>query len=480
MSILCSSITCRLTNQYGNVVSPYNPSSIIYSILYYSKDKGKNRYCRCTPDLVPISIEGYVSIFSGEERVSPPIPFSIFQTIRLNIPSQSSVTFQVKDFHCCAIPFCCGEPATMKQIRLLISIDTIAISRKDENLQVPQVNSSLNEIGRSCIYTPVICDKVWFTSRFCMNYKNDVSYRAEVYQYNTIADGVKRSYDNSDELTEYGNEGILSPNEVSYYNVFVNGVMQPKANYILQKGKITFTTQCVPAKGRTIIILFTTWKNSADQIVNATVWQYNAISDGTKKVYTNSDEIQKYGNHGIPSPCEVSYSNLYINGVLQPQANYYIRKGVLTLTTADAPTEGSPVILESIIIRSKDGNLFQTESPLYNAYSNGGKIYTDQDAIQMYGNQKIPSPNQSAFQNLFVNSVIQPHVNFRVQKGILIFNTTDSPTAGAPITLQSVKNINQSSCCNVQMSHAALAQMKKIYFGIEDSCTQCLRTHYPF
>ena len=58
---------------------------------------------------------------------------------------------------------------------------------------------------------------------------------ADVYQYNTLSDGIKKIYTSNDELKEYGSRGILNPDTVSYYNLFINGVLQPKINYEIQK-----------------------------------------------------------------------------------------------------------------------------------------------------------------------------------------------------------------------------------------------------
>ncbi|WP_249872159.1 DUF4183 domain-containing protein [Oceanobacillus saliphilus] len=49
-------------------------------------------------------------------------------------------------------------------------------------------------------------------------------------------DGKSRIYTNEDELTEYGQCGILNPSEVSYYNLFVNGVLQPEILYDVKEG----------------------------------------------------------------------------------------------------------------------------------------------------------------------------------------------------------------------------------------------------
>jgi hypothetical protein len=59
--------------------------------------------------------------------------------------------------------------------------------------------------------------------------------KAQIYQYNALSDGKKRIYTNQDELKEYGDMGILSPDATSYYNLFVNGVLQPKTNYKIKK-----------------------------------------------------------------------------------------------------------------------------------------------------------------------------------------------------------------------------------------------------
>lgn len=88
---------------------------------------------------------------------------------------------------------------------------------------------------------------------------------ADVYQYNTLSDGVKKIYTNDDELIQYGNRGILDPSEVSYFGLFVNGVLQPKANYEIQKGLLLLKTEDVPIKGSAIIISFITFKDKSSK-----------------------------------------------------------------------------------------------------------------------------------------------------------------------------------------------------------------------
>ncbi len=95
-----------------------------------------------------------------------------------------------------------------------------------------------------------------------------------------------------------------------------------------------------------------------------------------KKIFTNSDELKQYGNKGIPSINEVSYLNLYTNGVLQPKTNYKVKKGVLELTTTDVPPKGALIILESVFVKGPQDQLIKTEVWQYNAYSEEQKIYT--------------------------------------------------------------------------------------------------------
>lgn len=84
--------------------------------------------------------------------------------------------------------------------------------------------------------------------------------------------------------------------------------------------------------------------------IQTTSLLYFAFSDGQNLVYTNSDGFGEYGITEILSPNEVSYINLFINGILQPQSNYQVENGRLTLLVDEAPSEGVPITLQFIII----------------------------------------------------------------------------------------------------------------------------------
>ncbi|CAM3043678.1 DUF4183 domain-containing protein [Filibacter tadaridae] len=79
-----------------------------------------------------------------------------------------------------------------------------------------------------------------------------------------------------------------------------------------------------------------------------TIQEYYTESDGRKKIFTEKDGVAGYGEQKIVDPSEVSYTNLFINGVLQLRTHYEIQQGKLILNTVDAPLRGAPIILQMI------------------------------------------------------------------------------------------------------------------------------------
>ena len=78
------------------------------------------------------------------------------------------------------------------------------------------------------------------------------------------------------------------------------------------------------------------------------IYEFYAISNGNRKRFTDQDAVEGYNQHGILPPQEVSYINLFINGVLQPEMNYVVRRGELELKTEDAPVKGALIILQMV------------------------------------------------------------------------------------------------------------------------------------
>lgn len=76
----------------------------------------------------------------------------------------------------------------------------------------------------------------------------------------------------------------------------------------------------------------------------------------------------------------------------------------------------------------------------YYTISDGCKhVFTDSDVLCHYGNQKILSPHEVSYMNLFINAVLQPTANYTVEEGKIILHTDDIPLAGTPIILQMIK-----------------------------------------
>ncbi|GMG76912.1 DUF4183 domain-containing protein [Priestia megaterium] len=88
-------------------------------------------------------------------------------------------------------------------------------------------------------------------------------------------------------------------------------------------------------------------------LIPSTNLLYFTFSDGQKRLYTNNDGIAQYGTTEILAPEEASYINLFINGILQPNINYQIQKGSLTLLTEEVPSKGVPIIIQFVLINKE-------------------------------------------------------------------------------------------------------------------------------
>lgn len=425
-------ILCRLCDKNGIILNAYKHDSIKFTELTLPENRSKRRIRSASGRIIDvfvakILIEGYVSVCIDERNLSAPIAFRIEQQVCINTPEKAVLNFAVNNFICQAVPARDG----LDYIRISIIIET-------------RVNASIEKNIDSDEDPPVsieeIIDTVRMISRTCIFHRAD-RIKAEAYQYTALSNGEKRVYTNEDELKKYGDKGILSPNEVSYYNLYVNGVLQPKVNYIMTKGKLEFITEDIPTRGATVIIKYIILKGN--NCINFTDDQYYTIADGIKREYTNEDELKKYSTNGIPGSDEVSYYNLYVNGVLQPKKNYIVKKGLLKFTTADIPQEGHSIIIESIAVKDACGRFMEVEVYQCDTRADKSRIYCTGNDITPYG-KGIIAPQRSTYQNLLVNAVNQPDVNYKVCGGCLIFNTADLPTAGSPLTLQSIRILNNN------------------------------------
>ncbi|UOR13688.1 DUF4183 domain-containing protein [Halobacillus amylolyticus] len=91
--------------------------------------------------------------------------------------------------------------------------------------------------------------------------------------------------------------------------------------------------------------------NTPSPSIGVETFQYIATAEEGKKVYTNEEALKQYGSSEIPDPNNVSYMNLFVNGVLQPEIVYEVKKGSLFLKSSDLPPSGAPIILLFLVIK---------------------------------------------------------------------------------------------------------------------------------
>lgn len=390
---------CFLTDIKGNILNPFMPNSLKYTLLKFPVERSTYNKAKINY----VMIDGYAAVSESKNNLSAPIPFSILKSFCMDISSSDEAVFSVNSFNIYGTS--CNNG---KNVDIVVEVST----RVCENN-----NSTI------------------FYAAAELEYK--VCYlKAESSQYNAECSCGKKIYTDEDELTEYGSCGILSPDTVSYYSLFINGYIQPQCNYILHKGYFELTTADTPQDNHIISVEFITFKDRYGKMLNTVYNQLVFISDGTKRRFANCDIIPSSSTTEIPDTEKISYWNLYINGVLQPQKNYCIKKGILELLTADTPADGQKIVLEAVTVTNNAGCLVKASVYTFNAVSDGSKVYTDKNEICRYGCRGIISPEKCTCFDLFVNGLLQPKANYHVYEGHLIFTTDDCPTPNDIITLR--------------------------------------------
>jgi len=444
---------CFLTDKNGNILNPYKADAIKYVEVSCRKICPQEQAKLPSGKLVnlykvTVYIKGYISVFIDNHNFSGPIQFSKIEHLYLYAPPGSTVKFTVKNFSCCAVPVNTEYDIEEMEFKLIVNIDTVVRVLTQIDITVRNSNSLINsgeheicpDTDEICISVYKVLDHKCFKSKIIINYKKSKKrlLKANVYQYNALSEKDKKTYTSDDELKKYGDKGILNPDDVSYLNLYINGVLQPQVVYKVEENELTLETEDAPIPGAPIIITFITFTDENGEILDAEIYQYNTVSEGIKNKYTNDDEIQMYGDKGILDPSNTSFFNVFINGVLQPKTNYFLKEGLLELKTTDIPQEGVPITVQFVTIKSKDNKFLKADVFQYNAYAQDKKVYTNNDEIISYGNNGIPDPTQTSYQSLYINGVIQPNVNYTVQPGVLTLKTEDIPLKDSPIILQSV------------------------------------------
>ena len=337
---------CYLTDKNGTILNPLSPGSINYieqkSSKQYIPAKTNTRLSNCQNlKTLTVCIQGYLTIFMDGMKFTSPVLFCIIRDFILSVPKNASVSFATTDFHCRAIPTFCSDKHTIENVKIFVEVSASALSSKSNSLfMLPATNLTSSASRPTLFYAEKVIDSCCFKGDTIVTF--DRILKAETSYYIALSSGDKKEYTNQDSLPEYHGSGIPAPETVSYYNLFVNGMVQPKSNYTILKGCLTFSTIDSPPKGVFIVIEFITYKSYYDEILPAEVDYYVTQSKGNKRIFTNTDALPIYSSKGIPAPEAVSYFDFYINGVLQPKTNYIIKQGQLELVSADLPLDETP------------------------------------------------------------------------------------------------------------------------------------------
>lgn len=318
---------CYLSDACGNSICPYQCGSISYEELSYPQNRVQVQQLLSDDRLacqveVAVRIKGYVTAVEGAGEPIETVPFGKIKIIRLPFLPQGRLEFTTTHFTC-------------------------RIKRAANSCSIPSEFMEVVIRLEACVCADAgACAGKCYTFQTCIGAVcKRPAIRATAYQYNAIAKERQNIFTDEDELSEYGSHGIPSPRDAAICKVFVNGFLQPPTNYDLQKGRLRFKTEDFPAKGAVVSVYTARLKWNRRAVTS----YYVAVADGVKTTFRNEDALTEYGDKGIPSPCDVSFVNLYVNGVLQPAPVYRMEKGLLELSSA--PETGQYVILESVIIK---------------------------------------------------------------------------------------------------------------------------------
>ncbi len=331
----CPCFPCYLSDGNGDVIGPHKPGAIQYVNLSAGDNYAQSQYIsengRLQTDIISaILVKGFVTVFGRGAGATATIPFRNIQCIR-SASGTDGFVFVTTCFGCCAMPVFRhkGGRRYAAYIKVRVTIKTAVFEESPAGSQ------------EGAVYRTSFCT--------CITaYRRSSSVRAKVNQYNTLSDGKSRVYTSEDALPEYGGQGLVSPEEASIHNLFVNGMMQPKNSYRLSEEALELLTEDVPKEGEPIVVSYVRLLDGCNRKLSAAHRYYIAVSDGVSATYTDSDRLAQYESSGIPDPRNVSYYNLYVNAVLQPTATYKVQKGVLELTSA--PENGQYVIFESVTV----------------------------------------------------------------------------------------------------------------------------------
>ncbi|MFC0271875.1 DUF4183 domain-containing protein [Metabacillus herbersteinensis] len=107
------------------------------------------------------------------------------------------------------------------------------------------IENNVVELGAPVITIPSLPPRI---------IRNHSPKKVKVFEFYAISDGYSRIFNEEDGVKELGKQVILDPCKVSYMNLFLNGVLQPKESYVVESGVIKLKTIDVPTKGAPLIL----------------------------------------------------------------------------------------------------------------------------------------------------------------------------------------------------------------------------------
>lgn len=173
--------------------------------------------------------------------------------------------------------------------------------------------------------------------------------KGENPQYHFISDGHTTRFLSAEALPPGNSPPIPAPSAITYHHLYINGVLQPQESYEIESGVLILKEEILPPPGIPLTLEIFCLYNPKGQLLKGENQLYLTLA-ADQRTYFESPQEKAIAPGVIPSPSQVSFQKLYINGVLQPPVNYSIAPHSLTLITADIPLPASPITLESVSI----------------------------------------------------------------------------------------------------------------------------------
>lgn len=251
--------------------------------------------------------------------------------------------------------------------------------------------------------------------------------RGQTSYFVCVADGLTTSFTDENALASYNSVSIPDPSEVSYANLYVNGVLQPPHSYAYKRGEVTLLTEDIPLKGVPVILQFHSFYSSTlmNDLVPVQQQFFFTAGNGCDSLFHLDFPFER-----------ALLQQLYVNGCIQP-SSIYQADSLLTIYALDPPPLHHPVIFQRIVLASTARiNKAYGFSEMYIAFSDGVKRrYTDQEASLIDRSRAILDPNQFTLVNVYVNGMIQPPPTYFLKEGELLF-VDDPPLVNSPIIVE--------------------------------------------